>query len=227
MAPEVDAPARGEPLGRVSPGMVACHVLRAPAPEDANQPLRCREVVAAVVQLHPVAAPGEGDVAAVRIQPGRGQHMGAVRRHALRVLDRGGVAAVDPVVVLQVEADGATILGAHGHRLAVDVRDAAQRAVLHAESTVVLHEHHAVAGGEAAFAALDPRDGTPGRRSVATRRPARRRGPPCGRRWSEAHGGRTRAAVEVKAMSATHTLSTPSAGKSRRTRSWAVRRPSA
>jgi len=43
------------------------------------------------------------DIAGMGIHAGRGQHMGAVDRHALRLVDGGGIAMIDAVVVLQIK----------------------------------------------------------------------------------------------------------------------------
>ncbi|CAA0093309.1 Uncharacterised protein [Starkeya nomas] len=74
--------------------------------------------------------------------------MGAVYGHALRLVDRGGIAVVDLVVVLQVERDIAPVVGADGHALGADLLDGAERAVLHAKAALVLQEHDAIAGRE-------------------------------------------------------------------------------
>jgi len=75
--------------------------------------------------------------------------MGAIHGHALRLVDRGGIAVVDAIVVLQVERDIAAVIGADGHALRADLLDGPERAVLHAKAALVLQEHDAVAGGEA------------------------------------------------------------------------------
>ena len=107
------------------------------------------------MQLHAVAVPRQGDIAAVGIHAGRRQHMGAVYRHALCLVDRRGIAMVDLVVVLEVEAHGSAIVGLHGHGLRADLLDGAERAVLHAKATLVLQEHDAIPAGEISRAALD------------------------------------------------------------------------
>jgi hypothetical protein len=85
----------------------------------------------------------------------RRQHMGAVYRHALSLVDGRGIAMVDPIIVLEIEANGSAIVGLHGHGLRADLFDGSQRAVLHAKATLVLQEHDAVPAGEVALAALD------------------------------------------------------------------------
>ena len=85
----------------------------------------------------------------------RRQHMGAVHRHALRLVDGRRIAMVDPVVILEVEANGSAIVGLHGHGLRADLFDGPERAVLHAKAAFVLQEHDAIPAGEVARAALD------------------------------------------------------------------------
>ena len=43
----------------------------------------------------------------------RRQHMGAVHRHALSLVDGRGIAMVDPVIIPEVEANGSAIVGLH------------------------------------------------------------------------------------------------------------------
>jgi hypothetical protein len=83
------------------------------------------------------------------------QHMGAVHRHALRLVDGRGIAMVDLVVVLQVELHGSVVVGPHGHALRADLLDGPERAVLHAKAALVLQEHDAIPAGEISRAAFD------------------------------------------------------------------------
>jgi len=85
----------------------------------------------------------------------RRQHMSAVYRHALCLVDGRGIAMVDPVIVLEVEPNGSVIIGLHGHGLRADVLDGPERAVLHADPAFVLQEHDAIPDGKVARAALD------------------------------------------------------------------------
>ena len=62
---------------------------------------------------------------------------------------------VDPIVILEVEANGSAVVGAHGYGLRADLVDGSKRAVLDAEAAFVLQEHDAIPAGEAAPAALD------------------------------------------------------------------------
>ena len=107
------------------------------------------------MQVHAVAVPRQGDIAAMGVHAWRRQHMGAVHRHALSLVDGRGIAMVDPVIIPEVEANGSAIVGLHRHGLRADLFDGSQRAVLHAEPALVLQEHDAIPAGEAALAALD------------------------------------------------------------------------
>ncbi|MCK1518087.1 hypothetical protein IVB22_37520 [Bradyrhizobium sp. 190] len=81
--------------------------------------------------------------------------MGAVYRHALGLVDGCGITMVDPIIILEVEANGSAVVDLHGHGLRADLFDDSQRAVLHAKAAFILQEHDAVSGGEVALAALD------------------------------------------------------------------------
>src|SRR6185295_11992188 len=107
------------------------------------------------MQVHAVAVPRQGDIAAMGVHARRRQYMGAVHRHALGLVDGCGIAMVDPIIILEVEANGSAVIGLHGHGLRADLFDDSQRAVLHAKAAFILQEHDAVARGEVALAALD------------------------------------------------------------------------
>ena len=77
------------------------------------------------MQRQPVAVARHGDIGGMAIHARRGQHMGAVHRHALRLVDRGGVAMIDMGVILHVKSDLAAIVGAHRHALGAGHRDRA------------------------------------------------------------------------------------------------------
>ncbi len=81
--------------------------------------------------------------------------MDAVHSHALRLVDRRGIAMVDPVVILEVEARVSAIAGLHGHGLSADLLNGSERGVLHAKTALVLQEHDAIPGCEGSRAALD------------------------------------------------------------------------
>src|SRR6516164_2112634 len=89
------------------------------------------------------------------VHPRCRQHMGAVYRHALSLVDGRGIAVVDLVVVPKVELHGSAVVGAHGHALRAELLDGPERAVLHAKAALILQEHYAVSTREAAPAALD------------------------------------------------------------------------
>ena len=85
----------------------------------------------------------------------RCQHMDAVHRHTLRLMDRRGIAMIDTVIMLEVEAYGSAVLGLNGHGLRVHLFDGPKCAVLDAEAALILQEHDAVSAGKVARAALD------------------------------------------------------------------------
>src|SRR6266704_1495280 len=85
----------------------------------------------------------------------RRQHMDAVHRHTLRLVDRRRIAMVDAVVILEVEVHGSAVIGLNGHGLRAHLFDGPERAVLYAKASFVLQEHDAIPAGEAAVAALD------------------------------------------------------------------------
>src|ERR1700690_412702 len=85
----------------------------------------------------------------------RRQHMDATRRHARRLVDRRLITVVDPIVILEVEANGPALAGLNGHRLRAHLFDDPERAVLYAKASFVLQEHDAIPACEAAVAALD------------------------------------------------------------------------
>ena len=106
------------------------------------------------MQGHAVAVARQADIGPVAVHPRRGEHMGAVHRHALRFVDRGRVAMIDVRIILGIEGDVAAIVGAHGHALRANPLDRAQGAVLDAQPALIAQEHDAVAAGELALAAI-------------------------------------------------------------------------
>src|SRR5450755_1078296 len=85
----------------------------------------------------------------------RRQYMGAVYRHALRLVDRRRITVVDSIVLLEVEPNGSAVVGLNGHGLRAHLFDGPECAVLYAKASFVLQEHDAVPASEAALAALD------------------------------------------------------------------------
>jgi len=70
-------------------------------------------------------------------------------------VDRRRITVVDPIVILEVEANGSAVVGLNGHGLRAHLFDGPECAVLYAKASFVLQEHDAIAAGEAAVAALD------------------------------------------------------------------------
>ena len=57
------------------------------------------------MQLQTLPMPGQPDIGRVPVHVRRGEHVRAVDRDTLRLVDRRRVAVIDRGVVLQVEAD--------------------------------------------------------------------------------------------------------------------------
>ena len=152
---ESDPAPLGVALDRIGGLVVRGHILGTVARQDSAEPVLTRKIVTAIMQVYAVAMPRQCDIAAVGIHTRRRQHMDAVDRHALRLVDRRGISMVDAVVILELEAHGSVIVGLHGHRLRIHLFDSPERAVLNAEATLVLQEHDAISNRECSLAALD------------------------------------------------------------------------
>ena len=107
------------------------------------------------MQVHAVAVPRQGHIAGMGVHARCCQHMGAVYRHALSLVDGRRIAMVDLVVILEVEVNGSAIVGLHRHGLRADLFDGPERAVLHAKSAFILQEHDAISAGKVALATFD------------------------------------------------------------------------
>ena len=70
--------------------------VRTSRPQDAK-------VIAAMVQVHPVAMSRKGDVAAMRIHAWRRQHIGAISGHALGLVDGRRIPVVAVGIVFQIK----------------------------------------------------------------------------------------------------------------------------
>jgi hypothetical protein len=57
------------------------------------------------MEIDAVAVPRQRDIGRVAIKPRCRQHMRAIDGHALRLVDRGGVAMIDVGIVLEVKRD--------------------------------------------------------------------------------------------------------------------------
>ena len=112
---EGDPAPLGIALRRIGLLVIRRHVLGAVARQRADEPVPTGKIVAAIMQVHAVSMARQGDIAAMGVHARRRQHMGAVHRHALRLVDGRGIAVVDLGVVLQVEANRSAVVGAHRH----------------------------------------------------------------------------------------------------------------
>src|SRR3546814_1430749 len=82
--------------------IVGRHILRPLARQRADKPAIVAEVVAAVMELHPVAVPRQRHIGRMAVHAGGRQHMRAIDRHALRFMDGGGIAVIDMGIIFQV-----------------------------------------------------------------------------------------------------------------------------
>src|SRR3546814_13432187 len=85
--------------------------------------------------------------------------MRAIDGHALRLVDRGGIAVIDMGVILQVERDRAAIVQRHGHACRRDVLNRTERSVIYPHDALVAQEHDPVARCAGALAPFG-KDGT-------------------------------------------------------------------
>src|SRR5271156_4087452 len=81
--------------------------------------------------------------------------MGAIHGHALHLVDGRGIAVVDTVIILEVEAHGSAVVSLNGHGLRAYFFDGPERAVLDAEAAFVLQEHDAIPASDVSSTALD------------------------------------------------------------------------
>src|SRR3546814_14436458 len=72
--------------------------------------------------------------------------MRPIHRHALRLVDRGGIAMIEVAIVFDVERDTAPVVGTHRHVAFADTFDRPKRAVLDLQAALIAQEHDAVAG---------------------------------------------------------------------------------
>src|SRR3546814_13516554 len=79
------------------------------ARQRADKPAIVAEVVAAVMELHPVAVPRQRHIGRMAVHAGGRQHMRAIDRHALRFMDGGGIAVIDMGIIFQVKRDRSAI----------------------------------------------------------------------------------------------------------------------
>ena len=126
----------GIALCRIGPFVVRRHVLGPVARQSADKPILTGKIVATIMQVHTVAIPRQGHIAAMGVHARCRQHMATVYRHALRLVDGRGITVVDPVIILEVEPNGSAIVGVHGYGLPADLIDGSERAVLHAKAAL-------------------------------------------------------------------------------------------
>jgi hypothetical protein len=89
------------------------------------------------MELHAVPMPRQRNIAAVLIHARCGEHMGAVHRNALRLVDRRGIAVIDMGIVFEIERNGPARVETHAHGVRADLFDGADAAILYIERTVI------------------------------------------------------------------------------------------
>ena len=89
------------------------------------------EVVATVMELHPITMPRQPDIGSVAVHPRRRQHMRPIDRYTLRFVNGSGIAMIDMGIVFQVERDRSPVIEPHRNAIGRYALDLPQRAVLH------------------------------------------------------------------------------------------------
>src|SRR3546814_13016296 len=84
-------------------GIIRRHILRPLARERAGELALVGEVVATVMELHPVAMPRQRHIGRMAVHAGGGEDMRPIDRHALRFMDGGGIALIYMGIIFQVE----------------------------------------------------------------------------------------------------------------------------
>ena len=91
----LDDPTERARLILLGPGVVTGHVLAPVARQGADKLALVGEVVAAVMELRAVAVSRHANIGAVPVHAGGGENVGAIDRHALRLVEGSGVAVID------------------------------------------------------------------------------------------------------------------------------------
>src|SRR3546814_9635410 len=94
------------------------------------------------MERHAVTMTRQRDIGTVTIHARRRQHMRPVHRHALRLVDRGGIAMIEIAIVFDVKRDIAPVIGTHRHALLADPLDRPERAIFHLQTALVRSEEH-------------------------------------------------------------------------------------
>jgi hypothetical protein len=115
------------------------------------------EIIPSDEQLDAFAMAGHAHIRQMAVRARRGEHETALDRYALRLVHGRGVAVIERGLIGELEFNFPTVMAVQPdpQRSFVDFEHLAKRAVLDAQLTVILEEHHSFAAGEVAFAALD------------------------------------------------------------------------
>ncbi len=112
------------------------------------------EFVGRIEQVRILTVPGERDVGRRSIHIAAAEHVGAIDRHTLRLVDRGCVAVIERVVNGQIHAERPLVVESHLHARTLDSLDRGKRTVGDPEGTVILQEVDPVSLRERARAVL-------------------------------------------------------------------------
>src|SRR3546814_4269611 len=85
------------------------------------------EVVAPVMELHPVTVSRQADISRMAVHAGGGEDVRPIDRHALRFMDGRRIAMIDMGIVFQVERDRSTVVEPDRHMLWRNPLDLTQR----------------------------------------------------------------------------------------------------
>src|SRR3546814_10188423 len=81
------------------------HVLRSFASQRPREFHLIGKIVAAIMHRGAVAVTAERHIGAMRVEPGRREDMAAIDRHALRLVDRRGIAMIDMGIEFEIDVD--------------------------------------------------------------------------------------------------------------------------
>src|SRR3546814_10619415 len=101
-----------------------------------------------------VAVTAERHIGAMRVEPGRREDMAAIDRHALRLVDRRGIAMIDMGIEFEIDVDAFAIVEPNRQPLGACPFDRSERAILDPHRFLVAQEKNAVLSCKFARSAL-------------------------------------------------------------------------
>src|SRR3546814_16310625 len=99
------------------------------------------EVVATVMELHPVAMPRQRHIARMAVHAGGGEDIRPIDRPALRSIEGGGIAMIDRGIIFQVARDRPPVLITPRHAVRPYAIHLPLRAVTPPNDTLGLRDH--------------------------------------------------------------------------------------